>query len=291
MMLRKFYCLAAVVGALFLAGSASAVDYVWTGAALDGQWMTGGNWDQGVPPPANANNVIISGGVPLYNVTIGPADVATPGTVGNNHPPYNMIFGPEWGATLNIQGVLLYDWYMVPVQWNSAGPRSTINMSGSAFLAGEGIGLGASWWWNGGPYVDMNMYDSSYASINWMFWGGHLNLYGGTMDIAAGLTVDTADAVSDATRRIDITGGMLILPQTVNISGTPFSAVGVVSDWISRGILQAYEGTGGIVIDPVSNPGKILVTALPDVPEPSSMALLGLGSLACALFLRRRSVS
>jgi hypothetical protein len=108
------------------------------------------------------------------------------------------------------------------------------------------------------------------------------------MDIAIGLTVDTVDAVSDATRRIFIgENAKLILPQVVSISGTPTNTVDVVNDWVSRNILRAEGDVGYILTDNSINPGKTTVyTSL--VPEPTSIALLGMGGLF-AWVLRRRS--
>lgn len=224
------------------------------------------------------------------HVTIPEGYAAVVGILPESNPPYNMIFGPEWGASLTIRGYLMYDWYVVPVQWNAAGPRSLVAMYGDSYLSGEGIALGDSWWWHGGPYVDMKMYDNAYAEINWMFWGGHLYLYNNaTMRIAYGLTVDTIDAVSDATRRIEINDdAKLNLPYPqINISGTLYNTTDVLNDWISRGILKFYGGGGFPVFDTESEPGRIHVMAL--VPEPSSIGLLALAGLVGGLYLRQRS--
>lgn len=286
-MLKKTYGLASVGAAMLLAISAPAVNYNWTGGV--GDWDVAANWNAGAGPVPDsfANDITGISGVGA-NVTLPSTYTAIVGTDPAANPPYNMIFGPEFGATLNIYGTLLYDWYLAPVQWDSAN-RSHLNMYDDSYLAGEGIALGATWWWNGGPFVTMDMSGNSYAAINWMFWGGVLNLNdNATMDIAIGLTVDTVDAVSDATRRIFIgENAKLILPQVVSISGTPTNTVDVVNDWVSRNILRAEGDVGYILTDNSINPGKTTVyTSL--VPEPTSIALLGMGGLF-AWVLRRRS--
>jgi hypothetical protein len=192
---------------------------------------------------------------------------------------YGTIFGPEWGATLNINGTLNYDWMLYPV--GSVATPSFLNMDGNSSLSGVNLGIGNSWWFHGGPMVTMNMSGNATATVAWLFWGGHINLDGGTFTINGGVNEDVLDAVSDATRLMNITGGKLVLgfgDETTLVNG-----------WISKGTLQAYGGTGNILIDTTTLPGKTIVTAT--VPEPSSMALLGLGGFAAMFPLRRRSRS
>jgi hypothetical protein len=149
-------------------------------------------------------------------------------------------------------------------------------MYGNSSYTSEGIGLGYNWWWNGGPYVTMNVNDSSSVNINYFFWGGHLNLNGGTFSTGA-VNDGNSDQVSDATRLMNIDGGELILTgdQTATVNG-----------WLSRGILEAYGGAGQIVIDTSSIAGKTVVSAVP-TPEPTTIALVAVGGLV-GLFLRRR---
>ncbi|HTY85883.1 MAG TPA: PEP-CTERM sorting domain-containing protein [Candidatus Acidoferrum sp.] len=276
MILKKLYCLAALgLGVCFIC-SVSAQDYHWTGNGLDGLWSNAANWDNGVPAPNVVGGIFLDPNANGSVMTIGPGDVESPGTIGNNHPPYGTIFGPEWGATLNIYGSLHYDWYLAPVQNVAANP-STINMYGSSSLSGEGIALGYNWWWNGGPYVNMNMYDNSAVNINFFFWGGHLNLYGGTFT-TGGVADGSVDAVSDATRMMNLAGGKLIL------SG---DATTTVNGWISRGVLEGYGVAGAVAIDTITDPGYTIVTGV--VPEPSCIALLGVGGLLSAIFLKRRA--
>jgi len=279
MMLRKSLCMASVAVALFLAGSASALDYVWQGGS--GDWNDPNHWNQAAVPPSDpANNVIISFDANgPYTVTI---PVGYTADIGQNgaHPPYGTMYGPEWNATLDIYGALLYDWVVGPV--GDAVNTPVINMYDGSYLNGVNLALGQNWWWNGGPRVTMNMSGTAYALVEALHWGGHLNLTDDSiMDVTVAVYADTVDQVSDATRLIDIasTTAWLVLPSGYEAT---------VDDWIARDIIRGLGGAGNVAYDDELNPGRLTVFAI--VPEPSTMALLGLGGLAGAFFLRRRSV-
>lgn len=255
----------AAVGVLLLsAGTASAQDYTWNGGAGDGLWTSPNNWNPAGPPPSNAGNIFLG----TNTITIPAGETVTPGL----DTAQSTIFGPDWGGTLNIYGTLQYNWYLAPVS-GAADPTSNVNMYDNAQLSGEGIAVGYTWWINTAPNAAFNMYDNASATVNWVWWGGQINLEGGTLTINAGVVADSAGNVSDSTRLMNITDGTLVL----GYASAPIE----VQDWVNRGILQAYGGTGSIVIDTVSSPGQTIVTAV--VPEPATGAVLLLGSLAVLL--------
>jgi hypothetical protein len=222
---------------------AADVNYVWTGAAGDGKWSSAGNWEPAGPPPHNSRaiSVVFSEEIQMLPITI-PAGYTADCTFGDQ---FGTIFGPAFGMHLDIYGSLTYKWYLAAGQTNPAGQRSVINMyNGSSIYGAEGIAIGDNWWLPG-PYVTMNMYGSASAEINWLWLGGHLNMYGGTMNIKQGINMSVN--VNDALTRLDIYAGKLILPADVNEAS--------IRNWISRGILLAYgrkPGTDGcdIIIDP-----------------------------------------
>ena len=122
---------------------------------------------------------------------------------------------------------------------------------------------------------------------------GHLNIYGGTATANLGFLTGTATwgpwgtsadpttgpATTDASRLINIAGGKLVI-------GGDASAQ--AADLIARGILEGNGVVGNVNVDLLSDPGFTVITA---VPEPATMTLLGLGSLAGLFFLRRRSAA
>lgn len=281
MKLAKFYWLTVTALLMLWAGSAAAwPDVRWTNGGGDGLWVTPENWENlriggNGPPGAGDADVQIPGG---FIVTIRDSDSVTFG----ENTTYPTLFGPEWGSVLNIYGSLSIKWYIAPV--GAVDNPSVINMYANSYYSGEGIALGHNWWWNGGPGAVLNMYgdpttDPAYVDINWMWWGGKIYLYGGILSIRGGVTANTVDAVSDATRLIDIHGGWLVLPAGFETT---------VNDWIDRGIIKAYGGGGTLVITELGDfPGRTAVLAL--VPEPGTVTLIVLGLLAGIGLMRRRT--
>src|SRR5215469_318333 len=87
--------------------SVSAQDSHWNGTVGNNAWNNPNNWNPiGVPPSGGTNN--FAGNVWLDPspvdgdnvITVTAGDVETPGVGDAGHPPYNTIFGPEFGCTL-----------------------------------------------------------------------------------------------------------------------------------------------------------------------------------------------
>jgi hypothetical protein len=269
MMKRLCFLICFVLALGLLSSDAEAVFYAWTGEASDGMWNNPLNWDQGEVPPYDSGDVGIGDQTYGSLITI-PAGFDASCTWGSE---YGTIFGPEFGMDLDIYGSISYKWYIASVADDPAAP-SVINMyPGSSIYGAEGIAIGDTWWYSGGPYSTLNMYGDASVDINWIWLGGHVNMYGGTLDISGGVAM--SGNIADELIRIDVRGGTLILPDAFTDT---------VNDWISRGILLAYGGVGDIIIDTEVNPGRTTVTA---IPEPSTIALMCLGGLA--LIRRKRS--
>jgi hypothetical protein len=265
MKLKKLCYAASLGAALCLAQSVMAwPDADWTGGANDGLWTSAANWTPALIPGIGGSgdtngSIRIDPANGWSNVTI------TAGTTINLDASYATVYGPEWGVTLNIYGTLKCAWYLAPCQWDSAYP-TTINMYDNGAYYAEGLGLGHNWWYTGGPYVNLNMYNNSIVGINWMWWGGRINLYDNSvLSITNGVTDTTDGSVSDSTRALNLTHNTtLVLPSS-------FSST--VTNWITRGILQVYGVPGDsaeIVIDTANAtwPGRTVVTTTATTANP-----------------------
>jgi hypothetical protein len=258
--------------ALCLIYNASAQDDHWAGTAGNNAWNVPGNWSEGiVPPPQTGLDPVNGGNVWLDPspvdgssvITIPVGDVETPG-IGGAHPPYNTIYGPEFGCTLNVYGTLSWDWTMAPYQPDpTPGLRSHINMYGNAYMytVGASMNLGSGWWpVCEGAYVTMNLYNNAnYSSLGGagLWCGGHINIYDtATFLINGYVNFDNGQANNDGTTVINVGGGTLILPLGFNVSS--------VTNWIQRGILRAYGkgyDTNDLVVS--DNGTNTMVTPVP----------------------------
>jgi hypothetical protein len=291
----KKLCHVAAVGlALCLNHRVSAQDDHWNGTTTNTLWNNPANWSEGVVPPndltANppfpCGNTNGTGGAPLYFagnvwldpangdsvITIPPGDEEFPGipqcTEGDTYA-YNTIFGPEFGATLNVYGSLSWAWTMAPYGPNPAA-RSIINMftNSSMSTTGASLNLGDGWWTVAeGCYVTMNLYaNAQYSSLGGagLWWGGHINIYDNASFLVNGY-VNFGDvsnpnwAQSDGTRSLVLGGGTLTLPEGFNTS-----ALGAAPNWMTRGMLRAYgkgEDTNDLII--TDNGTNTIVTVVP----------------------------
>jgi hypothetical protein len=212
---------------------------------------------------------------------------------------YQTVFGPEWGLKLDLEqnAKLGVAWAVAPMQGGAGlvdpsdpcdpcdvdfpedSNRSVVNMWDGSQIYGptvtapdtqgriEAICIGL--WWEGAlPFVTWNMYGTSAVYTNALIIGGHLNMYGGTMDVLNYVNVATRDAytVEDKMVRINIEKGKLILPD---------GYAGNVTDWVNRGMVLVYGKPpwslenplgGKLIIDTITTPGRTIVTANPPNP-------------------------
>jgi hypothetical protein len=268
---KKLDYVTAIVTALCLAHTALAQDDHWNGTIGNNAWNVPANWSEGIVPPPGNPTTTFTGNVWLDPspvdgdsvITIPLGDVESPG-VGNSAEVYNTIFGPEFGATLNVYGTLTFDWTIAPYQPDpTPGLRSHINMFGNAnmYTSGASLNLGSGWWpVCEGAYATMNLYNNStYSSLGGagLWSGGHINIYDNSSFLVNGyVNLDNGQANNDATTDFVVGGGKLTLPLGFNVSN--------VTNWITRGILRAY-GKGYDTNDlVVSDDGtNTYVTAVP----------------------------
>lgn len=255
MKLNKLCYLASVALAAFSVQIAFAAppipvgqtNYLWSGAGDGASWSDPANWNwqsydaatnlysgSGMVPATNGTTfqVFIGTGYPTTTPT--PIVISASDVVRLN----DSFYGPEWGETLDIYGSVVAGFGNFPLGDTVSGP-STINLYGNGRLtANDTISIGDTWWFPGGPNVNVNLRDNSQYTGNYLWLGGHLNLYGGIASVTnfmgaggAATPVFTGGIDSDATRYVNLVGGKLILP-------TGFTST--VNDWINRGIFFAY---------------------------------------------------
>lgn len=296
MKLRKISSAVTAGVVLYLIQTVSAQDDHWNGTSTSQAWNNPNNWlfngsTAEVPPPqsglgSGGGNVWLDAANGDSVITITPGDVETPG-VGAAHPPFNTVFGPEWGVTFNNYGSFTYDWMWAPVQNDpTPGNRSYINLynGSSTGSAGAGMGIGNAWWWyEAAPYVTVNMYGNAQLNEPNIGLGGHLNVYDTAVITVTGniftgnpltgsygfpssnpytpgttfLTESNGytEACNDGTASLNLGGGTLILPNTFTTNEFTFGG-NTAYDLIARGVLRAY-GKGEDTNDLIINDGVI----------------------------------
>jgi hypothetical protein len=270
-MFRKSYYLIPVALAACLIQNASAQTYTWTAGGDGTTWSQAANWSASGVPTSGYQIWMDPQLSTVQTITLGASDVA--------YASDNVFL--EWGQTLNIAGSLSSGFFFTPVG-GIGGPTTTINLYGNGSLSSaDSIFVGDPPWFAGIPNVAINLYDNSQMTTTWLGLAGHLNIYGGTVTTANLLTGTPTTgpwggATTDATRLINIAGGRLLVAGDITAQ---------VNDLIARGILEGNGVVGNVNVDLLSNPGYTVLTA---VPEPTSVALLGLGGAVMMLVFRRR---
>src|ERR1017187_5328558 len=236
MKLKKLCYAASIALAMCLIHTASAQN--WTDADGNHLFADRSNWSTLGVAGMNDSATI---GVNFDNsnvciiVTGETESVGTNGNVGS-------IFGPQWGATLDVYGTLNYGFMMVIAQWDASGPRSTVNVYSGGCLNGLNSGTlleGDTWWFVSQPYNTLNLYGNGINECAYQSFGSWVNIY----DQATNLITTAVDmgppgsgnwgqgGAVDANRRINVAGGYFICP-TGNGQ--------TITNWIGRGIFYVY---------------------------------------------------
>lgn len=267
--------------ALGVAGSAAAdPQNNWVGGV--GDWNNTANWSEGYVPNTDYSTwdpALNEGAGGYTSKTTGLAGDASVATVTGteefgNGDFHTDFYGPEWGATLNVDGGSLthHGFAFAPVA--DDGAHSTINVTNGGYLEVGELLLGDNWWFSGHPYVDLNVDETSMVKARGWCWLGGIMSLDGTVEIGGNLNMDVAGV---GYARIDIYDGQLI----IHGDGTR-DLVAETSAWEAADQLVAFGGAGTLLYDTTTIPDGIIVTA---VPEPATLALLGLGAAA---LLRKR---
>jgi hypothetical protein len=258
--MKRNWLNAVVVLVVALVGIASA-DTVWTGAGADDEWSNEFNWDTGVPPTVGSGNTILAAGNDAGNDYI---HMATTATVDGE------IYGPEWGMNLDIDGGSLTQLNPTGFVMGGIGETSVTTVRNGGYLQAHNILVGWSWWYTT-PGTTLNVYDTSLVkTTDWLWSGGRVNLYDGTIDIAGAMNL-----LYDPLSKVDIYDGQLII-RTRFAGGRDLAAD--AAQWALDGYLVGFGGAGDIIIDTTTIANGVLITAV--IPEPATMTLLGLGALA-----------
>jgi fibronectin-binding autotransporter adhesin len=269
-MFTKKVSVLAVLAVIVLAANVSFGDWTWFHDTMsDNSWTNSANWDNGLPgmyddagiAGTTATGAILNTGETGYAYWMHVADNGSPSgskvTVngGTLAVTDHLLLGEEgWGA--GQQGTLQVDAGTVnTVLLMCGGGRFGGGSHGTLLVNGGNVNI--AW--------DLSV-GGGYAGVDNAGEGGHIQLDGGLITLAAGANSgNNGGLIMSSTGSLDITGGALSLN-------------GVITDiatLANGGSITAYGGTGTFVYD-YSVEGRTTITA---IPEPATLALIGLGVL------------
>jgi hypothetical protein len=242
---------------LVLAGSATAVTRNWDGDGSDGQWTTAANWSDDTKP-TGSDDANIDGSTTAYTVTLSGTEVVD--AVGVQNASTLTV---ATGATLTVNGAGTYGTF-----WISKA-AAEINVQGTVILQ------------DGNEYGLYQQYD------------GVLNISGllrvGNTDYAPSApgygSITENSTLGD--NYIYLTGGGKLVAYGDTMSSDP-SGSSLRTAVTTGRIYQngSVVGTDDLVLtDANGNPWVSGTKYTAIVPEPATVAILGLGSL---VLLRRR---